>query len=127
MFSLLKCVCLGWPCVFLNLCMTICAPVYFCLRVAIVVLYAFICVLTCTVYIARWTDGRCMGVINRDLNPVLLIASTNPTNTSRPAGSSSALRSTHVCVGTNTHLNRCVIQIQGQIAAQRSASFFFKS
>ena len=61
-------------------------------------------------YIARWTDGRCMGVINGDLNPVVLITSANPTNTMRPAGYSSDLRSTHVCAGTNTHRTDVLIK-----------------
>ncbi|KAK1905408.1 Imidazole glycerol phosphate synthase subunit HisH [Dissostichus eleginoides] len=40
----------------------------------IVVLYVLISVFTYTVNIARWTDGRCMGVIKGDLNPVVLMA-----------------------------------------------------
>ena len=94
--SLLKCVHLGKLaiCVYEHMCAFVC--------VSVVVLYVFISV-TCTVLIAHWTDGRCTCVINRDLNPVFLIASTNPTNTMRPAGPSSGRRSTHVCVGTNTH------------------------
>lgn len=63
--------------------------------------------LSLRVFTACWTDGHCMGVINRDLNPMV---STNPANTRRPVGSSSNRRLTHVCVGANNNRTDAVFK-----------------
>ena len=123
MFSLLKYVRLGKlaMCVFLNVCKSmfvctcanICAPVCFCH------VYVFIRVLTCAIHIARWTDGCGMGVINSDRQ-------YKPDKYHETHGVQ--LQSeVNTCLCWHKHtLNRCVIQIWGEIAAQRSASFSLK-
>lgn len=110
------CVLGSWPCV------CVCANIqhaFVC--VSIVVLYVFI---RCTVHIARWTDGRCMGVISGDLNPVFfffLIVITNPDKYHETCRVQ-LWSEVNTCLCWHKHtLNRCVIQVWGQIAAQRNA------
>lgn len=118
MFSLLKCVCLGK----LVVCVAVrvqeyvkyvCAPVSFCR------LHLFISVLTCAIHIVHWTDGCYMGVINSDRQ-------YKPNKYHETCGVQ--LQSeVNICLCWHKHtLNRCVIQIWGEIAAQRSASFSLK-
>lgn len=126
MFSLLKCARLGM----LAACVWEYVYVYVCEHMASCVLLSMCLLSYCMYSLVSYTYILCteqMGaawVWSTETRALLSWSpSTSPTNTVRPAGSSSGCE-VNTCLCWHKHtMNRCVIQMWGQIAAQRSDSF----